>query len=247
MELNQPAATYGSPQKEDGYTPIANELLEAILLADFSKRQILIIMTIARMTYGYSKKSDALSGWQIASMTGIDRSDVSKTINELVKMNVITKHENGRESHGIFVNEISLNKYYKTWQTVGELPTVGKTPTVGKLPTVTVGKLPTEPLVKHPTHKAIKTNKTNMSEFDEFWTNYPNKSAKKKAIESWVKNKPELEKVLKALAWQKAMWAKDQNKFVPMPATYINQARWEDEPIASKVDESIQKIRMEFI
>lgn len=163
MKLEQPIAVYGNPQKENGYTPIANELLEQIISFDFTKRQLIVILTIARMTYGYSKKSDALSGWQIAEITKLDRSDVSKTIAELIKMNVVTKHENGRESHGVLVHEISINKLYKTWVTVGNLPTVGKTPTVGNSPTVTVGNLPTQPLVKHPTHKAIKTNKTSIA------------------------------------------------------------------------------------
>lgn len=162
MKLEQPIAVYGNPQKENGYTPIANELLEQIISFDFTKRQLIVILTIARMTYGYSKKSDALSGWQIAEMTKLDRSDVSKTISELIKMNVVVKYETGRESHGVLVHEIAINKLYKTWLTVGNLPTVGKTPTVGNLPTVTVGKTPTQPLVKHPTHKAIKTIKQDI-------------------------------------------------------------------------------------
>lgn len=159
MILEQPAASYGNPQKENGYTPIANELLEQIISFDFSKRQLLVIMAIARMTYGYSKKTDALSGWQIAKLTKLDRSDVSKTISELLKLNVIIKHETGRESHGVLVHEIAINKLYKEWLTVGKTTTVGNSPTVGNLPTVTVGKTPTQPLVKHPTHKAIKTIK----------------------------------------------------------------------------------------
>ena len=113
MKVEQPLVSYGNPQKEDGYTPIANELLEAILRADFSKRQLLVILTIARMTFGYSKKSDALSGWQIASITGIDRSHISKTINELVELNVVKKLDLGRKSHGIFVHELTINKHYK--------------------------------------------------------------------------------------------------------------------------------------
>jgi phage replication O-like protein O len=189
MKLEQPLASYGNPQKEDGYTPIANELLEAILKADFSKRQLLIIMTVARMTYGYSKKSDALSGWQIASMTNLDRSDVSKTINELVNLNVLIKHENGRESHGIFVNEIAINKLYKSWVTVGNSPTVVKLPTVGKTPTVTVGNLPTQPLVKHPTHKAIKTNKTSIAKTSTLKTSIPSDFTISERVKKWANAK----------------------------------------------------------
>lgn len=189
MKLEQPQPTYGNPQKEDGYTPIANELLEAILKADFSKRQLLVIMTIARMTYGYSKKSDALSGWQIASMTGIDRSDVSKTLNELLEINVLIKLEMGRQSHGVFVSEIAINKLYKSWATVGNSPTVVKLPTVGKSPTVTVGKTPTQPLVKHPTHKAIKTIKASIAKTNTLKTLIPDDFSISERVKNWaIKN-----------------------------------------------------------
>lgn len=162
MKVEQPVASYGNPQKEDGYTPIANELLEAILKADFSKRQLLVIMTIARMTYGYSRKSDALSGWQIASMTGLDRSNVSKAITELLDLNVIIKSDSGRESHGVFINSLSINKLYKNWLTVVKTTTVVESTTVVKLTPVTVVKTTTQPLLKQPTLESNKTTKTNI-------------------------------------------------------------------------------------
>lgn len=163
MKLEQPIAVCGNPQKENGYTPIANELLEQIISFDFSKRHLLVIMAIARMTYGYSKKTDALSGWQIAKLTKLDRSSVSKTINELFKLNVITKLDTGRVSHGVLVNELAINKLYKEWITVDKTSTVYKSSTVDKTSTVTVDKTSTQPLIKHPTHKAIKTNKTSIA------------------------------------------------------------------------------------
>lgn len=158
-----------NPQKENGYTPIANELLEQMLLFDFSKRQLAVLLAIVRMTYGYSKKSDALSSWKIQEMTRIDRSHVSKTINELVEMNVIIRHEEGRISHGVFVHELSINKHYDEWLTVANLATVNKTATVNESATepsmncgATVYESATEPSTKQPTHKAIKTiSKTN--------------------------------------------------------------------------------------
>lgn len=229
MLVKQPTASYGNPQKEDGYTPIANELLEAILKADFSKRQLLVIMAIARMTYGYSRKADALSGWQIASMINIDRSHVSKTLNELHELNVINKLETGRESHGVLVNEIQINKKYKEWLTVAKTATVANSATVAKTATVTVAKTATEPLPKQPTHKAIKTNKAIVSDFETFWNKYPRKEVKKKAKEIWLRVKPNVDEVLKALQWQIKSngW---QRGFIPLATTYLNQERWTDEP-----------------
>ncbi len=106
-----------NPQIEDGYTRIANELLDAIVRFDFSKRQYAVLFAVIRKTYGYNKKSDALSVWQIASMTGIDRSHCSKAVAELCALNILIKSNEGRMAHGQTIQEISINKFYKNWLT----------------------------------------------------------------------------------------------------------------------------------
>lgn len=86
--------------------------------------------------------------------------------------------------------------------------------------------------------KPTATNKAKLSGgytegFEEFWNNYPKKTGKGTAFLEWQKiNKKEeiLEMVLNALVWQKTAWAKDNNKYVPMPENYLKGRRWEDEP-----------------
>lgn len=99
----------GKPQTEDGYTRIANELLEAIVGYDFSARHLKVIFAVIRKTYGYHKKADEIGLSQLRDMTGIDRSHVSRAINELAAMRVliVTEGNNART--------ISLNKSYKEW------------------------------------------------------------------------------------------------------------------------------------
>lgn len=75
-------------------------------------------------------------------------------------------------------------------------------------------------------------------EFELFWKAYhpDRRTGKGAAFKSWkklFKNKTQeqalLQACLKALAWQlKSKSWKDG--FVPLPATYLNQRRWEDEP-----------------
>jgi hypothetical protein len=69
-------------------------------------------------------------------------------------------------------------------------------------------------------------------EFLEFWSAYPRKDDKKKSFESWIKAKPNIDNVLKALSWQikSEQWTKDGGQFIPLGETYINGARWEAEP-----------------
>lgn len=68
-------------------------------------------------------------------------------------------------------------------------------------------------------------------DFNRFWTCYPKKVGKKKAFEKWVKIKPSIETIIEALYWQikSEGW---QNGFIPNPSTYLEEERWNDEPLA---------------
>jgi len=71
-------------------------------------------------------------------------------------------------------------------------------------------------------------------EFQLFWTAYPRKVSKQSALKSWVKISPDeslTQKILKAVEQQKNMdqWTRDGGQFIPHPATWLNQKRWEDE------------------
>jgi uncharacterized protein YdaU (DUF1376 family) len=66
--------------------------------------------------------------------------------------------------------------------------------------------------------------------FNEFWNFYPKKVGKDKAKTEWTKKKPKIDDVLKALEWQKDSDQWDKG-FIPNPATYLSQGRWQDEPI----------------
>ena len=68
--------------------------------------------------------------------------------------------------------------------------------------------------------------------FELFWNNYPRKTNKHKAELEWIKNKPNIDLVLKTLKWQKESkdWFADNGKFIPYPTTWINAKRWLDEP-----------------
>ena len=77
--------------------------------------------------------------------------------------------------------------------------------------------------------------KTDCSDlFNQFWDAYPKHIAKQSAVKAFEKLKPDekiLEAMLKAIARQKEskQWEKDGGAFIPYPATWLNQRRWEDE------------------
>jgi len=80
-------------------------------------------------------------------------------------------------------------------------------------------------------HKPITINhKPDYNiQFDAFWIMYPKKVGKEAARKAWLKNKPDIDSVIKAIQWQEvsSQWKKG---YIPNPSTYINQHRWLDEP-----------------
>ena len=90
---------------DDGYTRIANELLEAVMAADLTARQLKVVLAVIRKTYGFGKKFDRITNTQIAAMTGIHHTHVCKAKNEMIAMNIIVT--NGMA--------IGVNKVISDW------------------------------------------------------------------------------------------------------------------------------------
>ena len=70
--------------------------------------------------------------------------------------------------------------------------------------------------------------------FEEFWKAYPKKRSKQEALKSWNKLKPTQElyqQIISAVNGAKTSqeWLKDNGQYIPYPATWLNQGRWEDE------------------
>lgn len=80
-------------------------------------------------------------------------------------------------------------------------------------------------------------------DFECFWAAYPNKKGKLDALKSWKRLRPGkllVVKILSALDAQKrsAEWLKEQGKFIPHPATWLNQGRWDDVPLAPPAEKT---------
>lgn len=99
-----------SPQLENGYTKLANELLDALIGAGLTARQWAVAMAIIRKTYGFNKKADEIGLSQLAAMTGIDKAHLSRTVRELEAAKVI-RREAGTHGHSL-----SINKKHKQWE-----------------------------------------------------------------------------------------------------------------------------------
>ena len=86
---------------------------------------------------------------------------------------------------------------------------------------------------KNENNNKNKKQKTSLL-FDRFWDVYPrhvNKQAAMRAFEKLKVDDELLDTILKAIEKQKTsdQWTKDNGQFIPHPATWLNQRRWEDE------------------
>jgi phage replication O-like protein O len=76
-------------QKENGYTIIANEILEVLAKIPLSSGSRRILDVIFRKTYGFHKKIDRISLTQFEIATGLCRTNVCRSINKLKDMKII--------------------------------------------------------------------------------------------------------------------------------------------------------------
>jgi len=89
------------------------------------------------------------------------------------------------------------------------------------------------------TEKRLCANATK--NFDEWYSSYPKKKDKAKAMKAWSKLKVDdslLSEMLSSLEKQKASidWTKENGQYIPLPSTYLNGRRWEDEVQTGKGD-----------
>ena len=68
------------------------------------------------------------------------------------------------------------------------------------------------------------------AEFAEFWNAYPTKVGKQPARKAFDKVKVPVKTLVDAIERQKcsSQWSKDGGQYIPNPATWLNQQRWED-------------------
>ncbi len=82
--------------------------------------------------------------------------------------------------------------------------------------------------------KGTEKNPLFTDAFERFWAAYPRKVGKLDAAKKFKRLKCAglLEQILRALQWQQQTddWKKEGGEFIPHPATWLNQGRWEDDP-----------------
>lgn len=107
-----------NPQAENGFTRIANEILEALARIRISGESRQVLDVILRKTYGFGKKEDCISLSQFYLATGIAKSSLVRAIKNLEKMNLIYKKVNDSTCVYQFIKDYSLWKPFTKKQIV---------------------------------------------------------------------------------------------------------------------------------
>jgi phage replication O-like protein O len=220
-----------SPQIENGFLKIANEIVEALARTNLSAYQARVLWVIFRKTYGFGKKEDWISNSQMVESTGLHKAHISRTVRDLADRNIVIKRG----------NKIGFQKDYQQWR---ELPK-GVT-SHEKLPIqATLLPIGVTPVTKRGGHKRKYTKdtlqKTQPESFQAFYGAFPKKKARAAAEKAWAKvnPSPELFKTIMAsLEEQKqsADWLKNNGQFIPFGSTWLNGRRWEDDVSKSNLE-----------
>lgn len=95
---------------------------------------------------------------------------------------------------------------------------------------------PVEPVGREGKGREGNSTSALRARFDRFWAEYPKRVGKDAAWRSWQRLNPAddlTDQMLAAVVRhaQQPQWTKDDGQFIPNPATWLNQGRWQDEPI----------------
>lgn len=100
-----------NPETEDGYTQIANEILEALCWMNLSPYEGRVLWCVIRKTYGWKKKIDWISLSQFSDTTGLDRRHIYKALKRLLfkRIIVISRDDKKHPTYG-------FQKDYEKWE-----------------------------------------------------------------------------------------------------------------------------------
>lgn len=99
-------------QVEDGdFTRLHNLILDVLAQARFNATEFRIIILLLRKTYGFGKKEDDVSLSQWEDGTNTDRTQVSRSLTDLVEKNVIYRMDSPKP----FCHRYGFNKYIENW------------------------------------------------------------------------------------------------------------------------------------
>jgi len=214
-----------------------------------------ILWAIFRRTYGFNQKEDWISNSQLVQSTGIFKGHVSRAIRELMARNIVTKRGNkigfnkdyqqwrelpiGVTRHDLLpngvtklpngVSKVTNRGVHKRQQLFKDILVRERISKRRASMACFEGNLKRKLFFNNELH-----NPDIFQHFAKFYDAYPKKRARRDAAKAWAKLNPDeslFTVIMGALEKHKALpdWKKDNGQYIPLPASWINGRRWEDE------------------
>jgi len=127
-----------SPQIENGHLDLANELVDQFCRLNLCAGEWRVLWAILRKTYSWHKKTDRIPYSQFEKMTGLDRRNIARYLDQMIVRNIIIKTGNSQK---LFYG---LQKDYSQWKPLSKHTTVK-----------TIVQTYNEPLSKHTTETIV--------------------------------------------------------------------------------------------
>jgi len=211
-------------QLENGFTKIANTILEELFKSSIPANPMRIILWVIRNSYGFHRKSTKFTSIRnIGADVKMSISSVHLAINVLVVNKILIKNSDG----GYDFDKNKICSFVQPTERKQAFSPLNET----VQPTERILQPTERPLLKE--ERKLKEREIYPQEFQEFWKAYPKKTGKDAAFKAWKKKIPPIAKCLYTIAWQvkSAQWVKEDGQYIPMPATWLNQGRWNDIPL----------------
>lgn len=218
----------------DGYIKLHRKILENPVVckdADYFAVWIYLLVNATHKEYQAIFKGEKITLQPGQLITGRYAIASQFSISDSKVKRILIGFENDRQIDRQRSNQNSLITILN-WDTYQQCDQQDGQPMTDNCPT-TDRQLTTNKNVKKERIKDIGQKSDQANElFNQFWTNYPRHVSKSSAEKSFNKLKVTdaiLEKMLKSLETQKQSRQWSDKQYIPHPATWLNQKRWEDE------------------
>jgi phage replication O-like protein O len=235
------------------FTQVPNIVFDQYL-SELSPIAFKVFCAICRKTIGWHKETDRISNSQLMKMTGIRcNKALLRAVQQLISFDLIEVQRDGSGCAISTFYELKFDPVIGFKPTIEE-SNIGPEPIISE---INIGREPSTKEIKdlnkkdlkdivHQDQKAVDEHVDIFSDnFKRFWSAYPRKQGGKvAAFRKWKSQKCDLyidepEGILEDIAfrmknvspngWLCPRTHKLQKQYIPLPTTYLNQHRWEDE------------------
>ena len=213
-------------QVENGFTRIANELLDVVIRMPFNATHLKIVLVCWRYLYGFQRKQAELSESFISKATSISKRYISKEMRTLIDAKVINVV---RESSYTSPRIIAFNKNYEQWEYRTTVPQVNLSSTGEPQNNTTVEQQFNTTVEQqfHQEKKTIKKENKYSADFEIFYSEYPRPEDKRRTYNNWrtqLKNYS-VEQLMAACRKYKVIKAGTERQYLKSSANFLGREK----------------------